>query len=222
MSPLHAATKQYVDANPPPTGVINVALPPYNAKLDGVTDDTAAFKASYLAAQPGAAIYVPFGTTVLQQPGTWGIALTKRVKWFVDGTTLADGTPLASCVPGGGGPANLVLPGFVQGNTTTGLATSQGGSQATDIAVQQSAYIVGHNGGAGVISNSRVDTIIYNSPGSFRLGRSGSPHLGRDPNPNRSFSRAACWPLYPDTTVECNKWIERAAVATAPAMGRLL
>ena len=67
-----------------------------------------------------------------------GNRTTKRVKRFVDGTTLADGTPLGVVRPrAGGGPANLVLPGFVQGNTTTGLATSQGGSQATDIAVQQ-------------------------------------------------------------------------------------
>ncbi len=168
--PLHAATKKYVDANPAATGVINVAMPPYSASLNGVTDDTAAFKAAYLAAASGAAIYVPYGTTVLQQPGTWGIALTKRVKWFVDGTTLIDGTPLGSCVPGGVGPAELVLPGFVLGNTATGLTTSQGSSQATDVAVQQSSYIVGHNGGTGVISNSRVDTIIYNSPGSFVWG----------------------------------------------------
>jgi hypothetical protein len=167
VSPLHAATKQYVDANPAATGVINIALPPYGAHLNGVADDTAAFKAAYQAAAPGGAIYVPYGTTVLQQPGTWGIALTKRVKWLVDGTTLIDGTPLASCVPNGGGPAAFVLPGFVIGNTTNGLAASQGSSQATDIAVQQSAYIVGHNGGTGVISNSRLDTIIYNSPGSF-------------------------------------------------------
>lgn len=170
VSPLHAATKQYVDANPSATGVINVALPPYGAHLNGVADDTAAFKAAYQAAAAGGAIYVPYGTTVLQQPGTWGIALTKRVKWFVDGTTLTDGTPLASCVPNGGGPAALVLPGFVFGNTTNGLAASQGSSQATDIAVQQSAYIVAHNGGTGVISNSRLDTIIYNSPGSFVWG----------------------------------------------------
>jgi hypothetical protein len=169
-SPLNAATKQYVDANPAATGVINVTYPPYSAKLDGITDDTAAFKAAYLAAPSGAAVYVPFGTTVLQQPGNWGVALTKRIKWFVDGTTLKDGTPLASCVPGGSGPAELVLPGFVLGSTSTGLTTSQGNSQATDVAVNQSAYIVAHNGGTGVISNSRVDTIIYNSPGSYVWG----------------------------------------------------
>ncbi len=169
-SPLHAATKQYVDANPSATGVINVALPPYGAKLNGVADDTAAFKAAYQAASAGAAIYVPYGTTVLQQPGTWGIALTKRVKWFVDGTVLHDGTPLASSVPNGGGPAELALPGFVVGNTGTGFTTSQGTSQASDIAVQQSAYVVTHNGGSGVVANSRVDTIIYNSPGSYVWG----------------------------------------------------
>jgi len=168
--PLHAATKLYVDANPASTGVINVALPPYGAKLNGVADDTAAFKAAYQAASSGSAIYVPFGTTVLQQPGTWGVALTKRVKWIVDGTILRDGTPLGSAVPNGGGPASVALPGFVVGNTATGLTTSQGSSQTTDIAVQQSSYIVTHNGGAGVIANTRTDTIIYNSPGSYIWG----------------------------------------------------
>ena len=145
--PLQAATKSYVDANPNSEGVINVALAPYGAKLNGVTDDTAAFSAAYQAAPAGSAIYVPNGTTVLQQPGNWGIALTKRVKWIIDGTTLADGTPLASSVPTGGAPAELVLPGFVGGNTPTGLSSSQGSSTTPDFAVNQSSYIVNHNGG---------------------------------------------------------------------------
>ncbi|WP_428486737.1 hypothetical protein [Rhodopila sp.] len=171
-SPLHAASKAYVDANPSSNGVINVALAPYGALLNGVADDTAAFKAAYLAAPAGSAIYVPHGTTVLQQPGSWGISLTKRVKWFVDGTTLADGTPLASAVPSGGNLAELVLPGFVVGNTSTSFSVSQGSSQATDLAVQQSAYIVSHNGGTNgaVVANARVDTIIYNSPATYIWG----------------------------------------------------
>ena len=103
-TPLQAATKSYVDANPSSEGVINVKLSPYNAKIDGVTDDTAAFKSAYQNATAGATIYVPSGTTVLQQPGAWGIALTKRVRWIVAGTVLADGTPLAAAIPTGGGP----------------------------------------------------------------------------------------------------------------------
>jgi hypothetical protein len=167
-APLHAATKQYVDTNPASTGVINVAMAPYNAALNGVTDDTSAFKAAYQAAPAGGAIYVPHGTTVLQQPGNWGIALTKKVKWLIDGTTLADGTPLASAVPTGGGPSELSLPGFVVGNAPGGFSVSQGNSAPTDFAVQQSSYLVGHNGGTtSVISNSRADTIIFNSPASF-------------------------------------------------------
>jgi hypothetical protein len=166
-SPLQAATKSYVDANPNAALVINIMLPPYNARIDGVTDDTAAFKLAYQNAAAGAAIYVPSGTTVLQQPGAWGIALTKRVKWIIGGTVLPDGTPLASAIPGGGGPSELSLPGFVVGSTPLGLVTSQGSSQATDFAVNQSSYIVNHNGGSGVIANSRVDTIIYSSPGNF-------------------------------------------------------
>jgi hypothetical protein len=168
-TPLQAATKSYVDANPNAVGVINVKLPPYGAKIDGATDDTAAFKAAYQAAPAGATIYVPTGTTVLQQPGNWGIALTKRVKWYVDGTVLPDGTPLAAAIPAGGGPVALVLPGFVSGSTLSGVTTSQGGSQTNDFAVNQSSYIVNHNGGPNgtVIANVRADTIIYNSPGNY-------------------------------------------------------
>jgi hypothetical protein len=168
-TPLQAATKSYVDANPNAVGVINVMLSPFGAKINGVTDDTAAFKAAYQAAATGATIYVPSGTTVLQQPGNWGIALTKRVKWQVDGTVLPDGTPLAAAIPAGGGPVALVLPGFVTGSTLSGLTTSQGASQATDFAVNQSSYIVNHSGGTNgaVIANVRADTIIYNSPGNF-------------------------------------------------------
>ena len=91
------------------TGVINVRSAPYNAQLNGVTDDTAAFKAAYQAAAPGSVIYVPNGVTVLQTPPNWGIPLTKRVKWIVDGTTLPDGTPLANAIPGGGSPASNYL-----------------------------------------------------------------------------------------------------------------
>jgi hypothetical protein len=171
-TPLQAATKSYVDANPNSEGVINVKLPPYNAKIDGVTDDTAAFKSAYQNATAGATIYVPSGTTVLQQPGAWGIALTKRVRWIVAGTVLPDGTPLAAAIPTGGGPSTLTLPGFVVGNTLSGITTSQGSSQSTDFAVNQSSYIVNHSGGTNgtVISNARVDTIIYSSPGDYVWG----------------------------------------------------
>jgi hypothetical protein len=171
-TPFQAATKSYVDANPNAAGVINVMLPPYGARIDGVADDTAAFKAAYQAAATGGVIYVPNGTTILQPPGNWGIALTKRVKWIVDGTVLADGTPLAAAIPTGGAPVALVLPGFVTGSTPTGLTTSQGASQPTDLAVNQSSYIVNHSGGpsGAVISNVRADTIIYASPGNYVWG----------------------------------------------------
>ena len=105
-----AASKAYVDsAIASPVG-INVRSSPYNARLDGVTDDTAAFKAAYQAAPAGAVIYVPFGVTVLQPSSAWGIPLTKRVKWAVDGTVLADGTPLAAAIPNGVGAAGVTLP----------------------------------------------------------------------------------------------------------------
>jgi hypothetical protein len=168
-APLQAATKSYVDANPNSQGVINVMLPPYGAKMDGVTDDTAAFKAAYLAAPSGGAIYVPNGTTNVQWPGNWGIALTKRVKWIVDGTIQPDGTPLGSAIPIGGNPADFVLPGFAVGNSNLGFSTSQGASQSTDFAVNHSSYIVNHAGGTNgaVIANARADTIIYNSPANY-------------------------------------------------------
>ncbi|HXT81276.1 MAG TPA: glycosyl hydrolase family 28-related protein [Acetobacteraceae bacterium] len=171
-SPLHAATKQYVDANPGPDGYINVKLPPYNAKIDGVTDDTAAFKAAYQAAPTGSVIYVPNGVTVLQPPSSWGVPLTDRVKWIVDGTTLPDGTQLSDGIATGNGPSSMTLPGIVVGNSGVGAVVSQGHSQPTDFAVLHSSYVVSHNGGPspGVITNTRNDTIIYNSPNNYVWG----------------------------------------------------
>jgi hypothetical protein len=172
IAPLQAATKSYVDANPNSERVVNVMLPPYGAKIDGATDDTAAFAAAYQAAAPGTTIYVPNGSTILKQPTTWGVALTKKVKWIVDGTTLADGTPLAAGVPTGGAPVSFVLPGLVSGHTSSSVTTSLGSSQATDFAVSQSSYIVNHAGGqnGAVIANVRADTIIYSSPGNYVWG----------------------------------------------------
>jgi hypothetical protein len=173
-TPLSAVTKQYVDVSPGSiTGVINVKSPPYNAQLNGITDDTAAFIAAYQAASAGSVIYVPNGVTSLQNSTTWGIALTKRVKWIVDGTTLPDGTSLADAIPGGVGPAELMLPGIVVGNSAVSAEVSQGASQATDFAVSRSAYVVNHTGGptTGVVSaNARTDTIIFNSPNNCIWG----------------------------------------------------
>jgi hypothetical protein len=173
-SSLHAATKRYVDAaGGGSAGVINVRSAPYNAQLNGVTDDTAAFKAAYQAAAPGSVIYVPNGVTVMQTPPNWGIPLTKRVKWIVDGTSLSDGTPLANSIPGGGSPASNYLPGIVVGNSGLSVEVSQNGSQPTDFAVSHSSYIVNHTGGptgGAVIANTRNDTIIYNSPSNFVWG----------------------------------------------------
>lgn len=172
VSAMQASPMAYVDRNPDAAKVINVTLPPFGALLNGTADDTAAFKAAYVAAPAGGVIYVPNGTTVLQQPGTWGIALTKVVKWIVDGTVLSDGTPLAAAIPTGGAPSAFALPGVVAGNTLSGLTTSQAGSQPTDFAVNHSSYIVSHTGGpnGAVASNARIDTIIYNSPGNYIWG----------------------------------------------------
>ena len=168
-TPLGAATKQYVDTAAVGTGVINVKAAPYNALLNGVTDDTAAFKAAYVAAPAGSVIYVPYGVTVLQNPSTWGVDVTKRVKWIVDGTTLAGGASLAASIPSGTVPAALNLPGFVVGNTVAGAEVSLAGSETTDFAVLHSSYVVSHTGGTSgsVIANARTDTIIYNSPNDY-------------------------------------------------------
>lgn len=169
---LGAAPKQYVDLSPGASGVINVKSPPYSAQLNGTTDDTAAFKAAYQAAPAGSVIYVPNGITSLQSPSTWGVPLTKWVKWIVDGTTLSNGTSLADAIPGGGSPSSFVLPGVVVGNTSASAEISQGASQPTDFAVTRSAYLVNHNGGtSGVVStNTRADTFIYNSPNNYIWG----------------------------------------------------
>ncbi|HEY7580260.1 MAG TPA: hypothetical protein VH855_21945 [Acetobacteraceae bacterium] len=116
-------------------------------------------------------VYVPNGVTVLQPPSNWGIPVTKRVKWIVDGTTLADGTPLSNTIPGGGGPTGNYLPGIVVGNSTQSAEVSQNGSQSSDFAVLHSSYVVNHSGGTGaVIANNRNDTIIYSSPANFVWG----------------------------------------------------
>jgi hypothetical protein len=172
-SPLHAATKEYVDAVGNSTGVINVKSPPYGALINGITDDTAAFIAAYQAAPAGSAIYVPNGVTVIQNPNYWSIPLTKRVKWIVDGTCLSDGTSLANAIPGGGGPACNFLPGTVVGNSLQSAEVSQTHSQPSDFSVSHSSYVVDHSGGpagGAVITNARVDTIIYSDPNNYVWG----------------------------------------------------
>ena len=174
ITPWSAATKQYVDSSPGnATGVINIKSPPYNAQLNGITNDTSAFVTAYQAAPPGSVIYVPYGVASIQNPSTWGVPLTKWVKWIVDGTTLPDGTSLVDAIPGGSGPAEMVLPGVVVGNSEVSAEVSQGASQATDFAVSRSAYIVNHTGGpttGAVSANARTDTIIYNSPNNYIWG----------------------------------------------------
>jgi hypothetical protein len=165
-APLHATTKQYVDANPGPSGVINVKLPPCNAALNGVTDDTIAFTTAYQLAPSGGTIYVPNGTTVIQPAPNWGIPTTKRVKWIIDGTTLANGSPLGDSIPTGLNPSGITLPAIVTGLGATGAIFSQGNSLPSDFAVLHASYVVNHTGGIvqSVISNSRTDTIITQSP----------------------------------------------------------
>lgn len=175
--PSHAANRQYVDANPGRDGVVNVKLPPCNAKLDGQTDDTAAFVAAYQLVAAGGTIHVPNGVTVMQPSANWGIPLTKRVRWIIDGTVLADGSSLADAIPTGAGVAGATLPALVTGSGSSGRVVSQAGSQATDFAVLHASYVVNHAGGGtqSVISNARTDTIINQSP--FNHIRSGMDRL---------------------------------------------
>jgi hypothetical protein len=164
---LEATTKQYVDATANALG-INVKLQPYGAQINGITDDTASFAAAYRAAPSGALIHVPGGTTIIQNPSTWNVPLTKPVKWIVDGTTLADGSSLSSAIPTGTNPATLSLPGIVQGYSTSGTEFSKASSTTSDFAVLHTSYIVSHAGGTpSVIANNRADTVIYNSPNNY-------------------------------------------------------
>jgi len=166
IAPLHAATKQYVDANPGPNGVVNIRLAPCSAALNGKSDDTAAFTTAYQLAPAGGTIYVPNGTTVIQPFPNWGIPTTKRVKWIIDGTTLADGSPLGDAIPNGVNSSGVLLPSTVTGFGPTGAMFSQGNSQPTDFAVLHASYVVNHTGGNSqtVIANSRTDTIVNQSP----------------------------------------------------------
>ncbi len=108
---------------------------------------------------------------MLKNPSAWGVPLTKNVKWLVDGTLLSDGTSLSSAIPAGGNPANLSLPGVVEGHSASGSEFSRSSSLATDFAVLHAAYIVNHTGGASsVICNERSDTMIYNSPNNYVWG----------------------------------------------------
>lgn len=167
----HAVNKQYVDANPGRDLVINVSLPPYGAKLDGVTDDTAAFKAAYQSAPTGATIYVPNGTAFIQSPNSWGIDLTKRVKWVVAGTLTRTGSFLSDAIPAGTVPSGFGLPGVVVGHSKQGASVSLGRSDATDFSAFHTSYVVNHQGGQPtVIANNRSDTIIYSTPANFVWG----------------------------------------------------
>jgi hypothetical protein len=169
-TPLQPSTKQYVDTTLNALAS-NVKLSPFGAQLNGTTDDTASFVAAYQAAPTGSLIHVPAGMTVLQSPSSWNVALTKPVKWIVDGTTLPDGTSLSSAIPTGGNPASIVLPGIVEGFSSSGSEFSRGTSTTNDLAVLHSSYVVNHTGGASsVISNNRSDTIIYNSPNNYVWG----------------------------------------------------
>lgn len=173
VQPLHAATKQYVDTADKLAGVLNVRSAAFGAKLDGTTDDTAAFKAAYQACAANGVIYVPAGIANIQSANSWGISIAKRVKWMVDGTTAPDGTPLASIIPAGGAPGAVYLPGLVCGSSPTAAEFSQAASTASDFAVLHSSYVVNHAGGptGGVVAtNQRSDTIIYNSPNNYIWG----------------------------------------------------
>ena len=170
---MQAATKQYVDAADKLDGVLNVRSSAFGAKLDGTTDDTAAFKSAYQACPANGVIYVPSGVANIQSASAWGITTTKRVKWVVDGTTIPDGTPLASIIPTGGAPCSIYLPGLVCGTSPTAAEFSQAASSSSDFAVLHSSYVVNHAGGptGGVVTtNQRADTIIYNSPNNYVWG----------------------------------------------------
>ena len=109
---MQAATKSYVDANPNAAGVINVRLPPFGARLDGVRDDTAAFKAAYQAATAGAVDLCPERHHCLKRREHGASRLRSGSNGSSTERQLSDGTPLAAGIPTGGAPVSFVLPGL--------------------------------------------------------------------------------------------------------------
>ena len=121
--------------------VINVAMPPTCAALNGVTDDTAAFKAAYQAAPAGSAIYVPFGVTSVQRREAGGCRNDQEGRsGSIDGTTLTDGTPLAQAFRPVASPPILCCRVSLW-KYAGRLQRVPELSQSTDLAVQQSSYV---------------------------------------------------------------------------------
>jgi hypothetical protein len=93
------------------------------------------------------------------------------VKWVVDGTTTASGAVLGDCIPTGTIPTGTILPGIVVGHSSTSASVSRGRSQTGELAALHTSYIVNHDGGAAtVLTNSRTDTLVFNSPANFVWG----------------------------------------------------
>ncbi|MGF1633907.1 MAG: glycosyl hydrolase family 28-related protein [Phycisphaerae bacterium] len=83
----------------PPAGVMANIKADYGAIGDGVTDDTAAFKAAFATDQPRA-IYIPHGTYLIREPLRYGVEASKKKKVLLIGQSrqgtvlrLADNAP---------------------------------------------------------------------------------------------------------------------------------
>lgn len=73
----HAEPRRLGDPIPPELGMVNVKLPPFNAKGDGISDDTKALQAAVALAGHQFArrhIFFPAGTYLISEPLVWSSA----------------------------------------------------------------------------------------------------------------------------------------------------
>lgn len=84
--------------------VVNVTQPPYNARGDGKTDDTAAFQRAFTEEPVNALIYVPDGTYLIRDTISWGRGQKRQILQGQsrEGTIIR----LADSTPGFGDAAN--------------------------------------------------------------------------------------------------------------------
>ena len=201
------------------TGVINVRSAPYNAQLNGVTDDTAAFKAAYQALPAGSVIYVPNGVTVLQNPVQLGYPADQAGQVDRRRHFTARRHAARECNSRWRRPSKQLFAWDrrrQQRNQRRGLAERfpahrfRGGPFVLHRKPQRWT-----TGGA-VIANTRNDTIIYNSPEQFRLGRHRQIAMVRHANSERHSCRRARRALRPDDQAKCRHWIRPARPLPQP------
>jgi hypothetical protein len=133
----------------------SISVKDFGAVGDSVTNDLAAFQASYDAAETGQQILIPEGVYV----GVSGLVTgSKFVTWIADGSVS-------------GGSA-WVLPGVVRAGFTNRLMFNVASTDGGDFGRVEFRRITSHtNGNPGdVSSNLRVTTTVNNGPDNFEWG----------------------------------------------------